>query len=91
MAFATDGKVGVGFDRRTATPEFGLGTAAIGSGNTTWVYVKASAAINDATVVILTTPGFTAAAGAGDFTADTGFANGEYGWIRKTTSPLDGN
>ena len=29
-----------------------------------------------------------AADAAGTYTADTAFADGEYGWVRKTTSPL---
>jgi hypothetical protein len=86
--FATDGKVGAGFARRTLTPEFKLGTAAIGDENATWVYVQATAAIAAAAVVILTVPGFTVATGAGAYTADVAFADDEYGWVRKTVSPL---
>lgn len=80
--------VGANPDRRTSNREFDLGTAQIDDNNSTWVYVLAPAAVAAAAVVVLTQPAFTIATGAGNYTADTAFAAGEYGWVRKTTSPL---
>ncbi len=80
--------VGANPDRRTSNQEFDLGTSQMDTDNRTWVYVQAPAAVAAAAVVILTTPAFTIATGAGNYTADTAFAAGEYGWVRKTTSPL---
>lgn len=87
--FATDGKAGAGFSRRTLTPEFALGTAAIGNQNAGWLYVVADVAVAAAVTVATVSPTtfhITAATGGTGYTADTAFAVGEYGWIRKTAA-----
>lgn len=85
MAYATDGHMGVNFTRRTTDPEHDLGLVVHGTGNTVWIYVKASSAIS-ANDVVLVSSTFTAATDAvnGKHTADTAFASGEYGWVRQT-------
>jgi hypothetical protein len=85
MAYATDGYLGAEFTRRTTAPEHNLGQVVHGTGNTVWIYVKASAniAAND---VVLVSSTFTAATDVtnGKHTADTAFTSGEYGWVRQT-------
>lgn len=73
--------------RRTTTKEFALGTPALGAGNTTWVYVQASEAVAIGTCTANTTT-FALTDAAGNHTADDAFASGEYGWVRRTTTPL---
>lgn len=81
--------VGVNLTKNDSTQQRALGTAMIDDRNQTWVYVSCpGAAINAGTVVILTTPAQTIAAGAGAYTADYAFAAASFGWVRKTTSPL---
>jgi len=87
MAFDRAGLVGANTARRTTEKEFNLGTPLISAENTTYVYVRATAAIAAAAVVTVT-GGFTASTGAGNYTAEQAFAANEYGWVRKTASPL---
>ena len=77
---------GVNFARRTTTKEYTLGTPQLDDSNRTWVYVQASenVAIGTCTVSVA----FALTDAAGSHTADVAFASGEYGWVRKTTSPL---
>jgi hypothetical protein len=63
-----------------------LGTPQIGALNDTWVYVQASEAVATGTCTV--SAAFALTDTAGTYTADTAFASGEYGWVRKTTSPL---
>lgn len=77
---------GVNFSRRTTTKEFKLGTAQIDDSNQTWVYVQASEAVATGTCTV--SGAFALTDAAGSYTADTAFAINEYGWVRKTTSPL---
>jgi hypothetical protein len=87
--FATDGKVGAGFARRTLTPEFKLGTVAIGDENAGWLYVQADVAVAAAVTVATVNPTtfhITAATGGTGYTVDTAFAADEYGWVRKTAA-----
>ena len=77
---------GANVARRTTTKEFTLGTAQIDDQNRTWVYVQASEAVATGTCTVSGTFVLTDAAGA--YTADVAFAANEYGWVRKTTSPL---
>ncbi|WP_448206488.1 hypothetical protein [Azospirillum sp. sgz302134] len=75
-------------DRRTPVAEFTPGVPATGVNNTTWVYVGPAAnAIGDGATCTVT-GAFAVNNTAGSYTADKGFAAGEYGWVRKTTSPL---
>ena len=78
--------VGAAAARRTTNREFKLGTAQIDDLNQTWVYVQASEAVATGTCTV--SAAFALTDAAGNYTADTAFASGEYGWVRKTTSPL---
>lgn len=77
---------GVNFARRTTTKEFKLGTPQLDDSNQTWVYVQASEAVATGTCTV--SGAFALTDAAGSYTADTAFASGEYGWVRKTTTPL---
>ena len=74
------------FAARDTTAQLAVGTANIGNQNDTWVYVKATEAVATGTCSVDSSFNLTDAAGS--YTADTAFASGEYGWVRKTTSPL---
>ena len=78
--------VGAQAARRTTNREFKLGTAQLDDSNQTWVYVQASEAVAIGTCTV--SAAFALTDAAGSYTADTAFASGEYGWVRKTTSPL---
>ena len=78
--------VGAAAARRTPNREFKLGTAQLDDSNQTWVYVQASEAVATGTCTV--SGAFALTDAAGNYTADTAFASGEYGWVRKTTSPL---
>ena len=77
---------GVNFARRTTTKEYTLGTPQLDDSNRTWVYVQASEAVATGTCTV--SAAFALTDAAGSYTADTAFVSGEYGWVRKTTSPL---
>lgn len=80
--------IGANPDRRTTNQEFDLGTAQIDTDNRTWVYVLSNVVVAAAAAPVVSGT-FTLTAGTGGaYTADTAFAIGEYGWVRKTTSPL---
>lgn len=78
--------VGASPNRRTSNQEFDLGTAQIDGENRTWVYVQASEAVATGTCTV--SGAFALTDLAGNYTADAAFAPGEYGWVRRTTSPL---
>lgn len=80
--YATAPLIGANFNRRTTTAEFKLGTTARGTNNTAWVYVLASEAVTGTCTVNTSTWALTDT--GGNYTADTAFASGEYGWVRKT-------
>lgn len=80
--------VGAATDRRTQTPEFTIGVATIDNQNRTWVYVVADVTVTAAQAPVLSGTFHLTAATGGSYTADVGFAIGDYGWVRKTTSPL---
>ena len=84
----TSGIVGANPSRRTTTPEHAVGTPSLDSGNRTFVYVGPAANAIAAAATCTVTGAFAVNATAGTYTADTAFAAGEYGWVRKTTSPL---
>lgn len=73
---------------RSITPQFKVGTPVMGDQNRTWVYVGPAANAIAANATCTVTGAFAVNATAGNYTADTAFATGEYGWVRKTTSPL---
>lgn len=74
--------------RRTQTPEFKPGHAALDDQNRTWVYVGPATNTIAAAATCTVTGTFVVNNTAGNYTADTAFATGDYGWVRKTTSPL---
>lgn len=79
---------GANVARRTTTKEFTLGTAQIDDANRTWVYVQADVTVAAAAAPAVSATFHLTAATGGSYTADTAFAANEYGWVRKTTSPL---
>lgn len=83
--FNTAALAGANFNRRTTTKEFSLGTVVHGTVNTIWIYVLASEAVATGTCTVT---GTTLTDAAGNFTADTAFASGEYGWVRRTTATV---
>lgn len=87
MAF-TIPLVGANPSRRTSSPEFKVGTTQLDDANRTWVYVGPSANAVSAAATCTVTGAFAVNNTAGSYTADTAFATGDYGWVRKTTSPL---
>jgi hypothetical protein len=78
--------VGANPARRTTTREYLPGSAVIDDQNRSWVYVQATEAVAIGTCTVSGT--FTLTDAAGNYTADVAFLSGEYGWVRKTTSPL---
>jgi hypothetical protein len=74
------------FAQRDTAAVMTLGTPQIGVANDTFVYVQASEAVATGTCTV--SAAFALTDTAGSYTADTAFASGEYGWVRKTTSPL---
>ena len=85
--FVTTPTVGPNFNRRTTTPEFDLGTVVTGTNNTGWIYGQASGAVATGTCTVKSST-FLITDAAGTFTADTAFADGEYGWVRQTAQVL---
>lgn len=89
MANSTFGVLGFvtpQFAQRDTAAVMTLGTPQIGALNDTWVYVQASEAVATGTCTV--SAAFALTDTAGSYTADTAFASGDYGWVRKTTSPL---
>lgn len=78
--------IGANTDRRTTTQEFKLGTSALGTDGNTYIYGKASEVVTGTCTYTAATSAITDI--AGNHTADTAFAANEYGWVRRTTSPL---
>lgn len=77
---------GPGFAFRDTTASLAVGTPNLGNKNDTWVYVYATE--NVATGTCSVDSSFNVTDAAGDYTADTAFTTGQYGWVRKTTDPL---
>ena len=75
-------------NRRTSTPEFKVGTTNLDDSNRTFVYVGPATNAIAAAATCTVTGAFAVNATAGNYTADTAFVAGDYGWVRKTTSPL---
>jgi len=80
--------VGANPSRRTSAAEFKVGTTELDDSNRTWVYVGPAANAITAAATCTVTGAFAVNNTAGNYTADTAFATGEYGWVRKTTTPL---
>lgn len=81
--YPTTPSIGVNFARRTATPEFELGTVQTGNQNRSWIYGVASGTVATGTCT-LNTSTYAITDAAGTQTADTAFADGEYGWVWQT-------
>lgn len=81
--FLTAGPLGANFNRRTTEQEYQLGVTARGTANTAWIYVLASESVATGTCTVNTST-FAVTDTAGQHTADTAFASGEYGWVRAT-------
>ena len=75
-------------NRRTSTPEFKVGTTNLDDSNRTFVYVGPATNAIAAAATCTVTGAFAVNATAGNYTADTAFAAGDYGWVRKTARPL---
>lgn len=86
--FAVSGVLGASFTDRQTTPRFTVGTPALGNLNDSWVYVGPATNAISAAATCTVTGAFAVNNTAGNYTADTAFATGEYGWVRKTTSPF---
>lgn len=74
--------------RRTSLAEFTVGTPVLARGNQTFVYVGPATNAITATATCTVTAAFVVNNTVGSYTADDAFATGEYGWVRKTASPL---
>ena len=79
---------GASLTRRTITPDFTVGTPQLDNLNRTHVYVGPATNAIAAAAACTVTAAFVVNATAGLYTADTAFAAGDYGFVRKTTSPL---
>ena len=75
-------------NRRTSTPEFKVGTTNLDDSNRTFVYVGPATNAIAAAATCTVTGAFAVNAAAGNYTAEAAFVAGEYGWVRKTASPL---
>ena len=80
--------VGANATRRTTTPEFKVGTTQLDDSNRTFVYVGPATNAISAAATCTVTGAFVVNNTAGTYTADAAFATGDYGWVRKTASPL---
>ena len=84
----SSGIVGANPLRRTTTPEFKVGTPSLDNENRTFVYVGPATGVIAAAATCTVTGTFGVTNAAGTYTADAAFAVGDYGWVRKTASPL---
>lgn len=88
-SFITDGKVGVETDSRSTANSAGfeLGTTARGDSNTAWIYVRASGSVATGTCTVASGT-FLLTDASGPYTADTAFADLEYGWVKLTAEDI---
>lgn len=84
--FAVDGRAGAKMSKRTTTAEFALGSVLRSNAGTVHVYVLASEAVTGTCTVNTST--FALTDTGGNYTADTAFASGEYGWVRRTAGDI---
>ena len=88
--FATDGKLGVDLAAASSAQQFRLGTTARSAANNVVIYVFASEAIVSGTGVEMGAS-FTASSSAtGEFTTIYALADGEFGWVEKTDTVIQG-
>lgn len=85
MAFCIDGTLGANLSRIDDTPAFKPGIQLSADDSHDYIYVQAAAAIAASTVVVVTEPAFTAAAGAGAWTTVAGQAPAinQYFWAKR--------
>lgn len=84
--YATDGRAGSKFSKRGTTADFALGAVQRSNAGTVHVYVLASEAVTGTCTVNTST--FALTDTGGNYTADTAFASGEYGWVRRTAGEI---
>ena len=77
--------LGVNFDARSQTNDTGheLRTLVNASDGREYIRVQASGAVATGTCTVDLATGLVTDA-AGDFTADVAFADGDYGWVKRT-------
>ena len=83
MSYATSGLAGADFDAPSSVKAHDLGQVTHGNANSIWLYVLATEAIATGTCTV--DASFNLTDTAGNYTADTAFASGDYGWVRDTT------
>ena len=86
--YGVGGTLGVKLDRTSTVPEFKVGQVEIGNNARSWLYVGPAANAVPAGGACTVTAAFAVNNTAGPYTAPTGFAGGEYGWVHKTASPF---
>lgn len=83
---------GANMIRRTALKEYTPGTVAIDNQNQSWVYVGPASTTLASNTACTVTGAFAVNNTVGSYTnandAAAPFAIGEYGWVRKTTTPF---
>lgn len=73
----------------TPYPPFALGTPVLGTDNSTWVYIQADVPIPANSTAVTVNANFHAtAATGGTYTAVVAFLANDFGWVKKTASPL---
>ena len=87
--YSTSPILGADFKHTTTEALHALGTPALGTDNSTWVYVQADVVVAANVTVATVDANFhiTSATG-GTYTTAAAFAIDDYGWVKKTTSPL---
>ncbi len=81
------GMAGAAHERKTVYSELRVGTPCLDDANRSWVYVKFGAATAGGAAVGID-GSFNGTAGTGYTNGASAAALGDYGWVRKTTSPL---
>lgn len=76
-----------GTDPYHAPPPFALGQSAMGTDNTTWVFVRANLGVA-ANVAVVVDANFNITGLGAGYTTAVPFLINEYGWVRKTVTPL---
>ncbi len=80
--YQANGTIAANFERRTTAAEFPLGAMASDQKGYWHVYCQASEAVTSTCTLDTSTHLLTDT--AGNYTADTAFASGDYGWVRRT-------
>jgi hypothetical protein len=81
------GMAGAAHERKTPYSELRVGTPCLDDANRTWVYVKFHATVAGGAAVTID-GSFNTATGTGYTNGASAAAAGDFGWVRKTTSPL---